>query len=72
MLGTTDEWHLTAGINGGHVFHIHVNPFQVIDILDPKGVSIYDSSGHCTAAELATGDQPGTAPYMTYSSIRYS
>lgn len=57
VLGTTDEWHLTAGINGGHVFHIHVNPFQVIDILDPKGVSIYDSSGHCTAAELATGDQ---------------
>jgi L-ascorbate oxidase len=57
VLGTTDEWHLTAGINGGHVFHIHVNPFEVVDILDPHGVSIYDSSGNCTAAELATGDQ---------------
>ncbi|MGN6667339.1 MAG: multicopper oxidase family protein [Trinickia sp.] len=57
VLGTTDEWHLTAGVNGGHVFHIHVNPFEIADILDPSGVSIYDSSGNCTAAELATGDQ---------------
>lgn len=57
VLGTTDEWHLTAGANGGHVFHIHVNPFEVVDILDPHGVSIYDSSGNCTAAELATGDR---------------
>lgn len=57
VLGTTDEWRLTAGVNGGHVFHIHVNPFEIVDILDRSGVSIYDSNGHCTAAELATGDQ---------------
>ncbi|RDU95947.1 multicopper oxidase family protein [Trinickia dinghuensis] len=57
VLGTTDEWHITAGATGGHVFHIHVNPFEIVDILDPHGVSIYDSSGHCTAAEIATGDQ---------------
>ena len=56
VLGTTDEWRLTAGGNGGHVFHIHVNPFEVADVLDPHGVSIYDSSGNCTAQELATGD----------------
>ena len=56
VLGTTDEWHLTAGGNGGHVFHIHVNPFEIVDILDPHGVSIYDSSGNCTAAETSTGD----------------
>ncbi|WP_206951268.1 multicopper oxidase family protein [Trinickia acidisoli] len=57
VLGTTDEWHLTAGANGGHVFHIHINPFEIVDILNAQGVSIYDSSGHCTAAEIATGDQ---------------
>lgn len=57
VLGSTDEWRLTAGVNGGHVFHIHVNPFQIVDILDPSGVSVYDSSGNCTAAELATGDR---------------
>ncbi len=56
VLGTTDEWHLTAGGNGGHVFHIHVNPFEIVDILNPHGVSIYDSSGNCTAQETATGD----------------
>lgn len=56
-LGTTDEWHLTAGVSGGHIFHIHVNPFEIVDILDPHGVSIFDTGGGCTAQELATGDR---------------
>jgi L-ascorbate oxidase len=34
-----------------------VNPFEVIDILDPHGVSVFDANGNCTAAELATGDR---------------
>lgn len=56
VLGTTDEWRLTAGGNGAHVFHIHVNPFEIVDVLNTHGVSIYDSSGNCTAAERGTGD----------------
>jgi L-ascorbate oxidase len=56
VLGTTDEWRLTAHA-GGHIFHIHVNPFEVMDILAPNGASVFDANGHCTAAELATGDQ---------------
>lgn len=56
VLGTTDEWRLTAGA-GGHLFHIHVNPFEIVDILGPNGASIFDTAGHCTAAELATGDR---------------
>lgn len=38
-LGSVDEWTLTAGTNPpvGHPFHIHVNPFQIIKILDPSG-----------------------------------
>ncbi|MEX3959461.1 multicopper oxidase family protein [Trinickia sp. EG282A] len=55
-LGTTDEWRLKAGA-GGHVFHIHVNPFEIVDILNPRGVTIFDASGNCTTEELATGDQ---------------
>jgi FtsP/CotA-like multicopper oxidase with cupredoxin domain len=55
-LGTTDEWQLQAGASGGHVFHIHVNPFEVVDIRNASGQSIYDASGACTAAEIATGD----------------
>jgi len=42
MLGSADEWTLTAGTNPavGHPFHIHVNPFQIMSILDPGGVDV--------------------------------
>jgi FtsP/CotA-like multicopper oxidase with cupredoxin domain len=39
LLGSADEWTLTS-FNAppvGHPFHIHVNPFQVVKILDPNG-----------------------------------
>ena len=35
-LGQTEEWVLTSPV-GGHPFHIHVNPFQVAEILDKGG-----------------------------------
>ncbi len=35
-LGTADEWTLQSHFVS-HPFHIHVNPFQVVSILDPKG-----------------------------------
>jgi FtsP/CotA-like multicopper oxidase with cupredoxin domain len=38
-LGGVDEWTLTSWNNpaANHPFHIHVNPFPVVAILDPKG-----------------------------------
>ncbi|GGK45752.1 multicopper oxidase family protein [Salinarimonas ramus] len=41
-LGGVDEWTLTSGTNpaAGHPFHIHVNPFQVVEILNPDGVDV--------------------------------
>jgi FtsP/CotA-like multicopper oxidase with cupredoxin domain len=46
-LGGVDEWHLTARFIS-HPFHIHVNPFQIIEILDPAGNSIIDKkTGKC-------------------------
>lgn len=36
MLGGVDEWTLQSRIIG-HPFHIHVNPFQIVRILDPSG-----------------------------------
>ena len=41
-LETVDEWTLTSSNNPpvGHPFHIHVNPFQVVKILDPKGADV--------------------------------
>ncbi len=35
-LGGVDEWTLQSGFVS-HPFHIHVNPFQVVSIIDPSG-----------------------------------
>jgi L-ascorbate oxidase len=35
-LGTAQQWEL-RGYAVSHPFHIHVNPFQIVAILDPKG-----------------------------------
>nr|WP_250475706.1 multicopper oxidase domain-containing protein [Caballeronia sp. GAFFF1] len=56
VLGNVDQWTINATAAGGHVFHIHVNPFRVVGIRNPAGNSIFDPSGGCTAAERATGD----------------
>lgn len=42
VLGNVDEWTLTSKV-GGHPFHIHVNPFQVVKILDPTGKDVSES-----------------------------
>jgi FtsP/CotA-like multicopper oxidase with cupredoxin domain len=38
-LGGADEWTLSS-FWGGHPFHIHVNPFQVVSIIDPQGKDV--------------------------------
>jgi FtsP/CotA-like multicopper oxidase with cupredoxin domain len=49
-LGKTDLWMVTGT---EHIYHIHVNPFQIYDIR-LNGESIYDASGACKAT--AGGD----------------
>jgi L-ascorbate oxidase len=39
ILGNTDEWILTSKV-ASHPFHIHVNPFQVVAVLDPNGKDV--------------------------------
>lgn len=39
VLGNTDEWTLTS-LLASHPFHIHVNPFQVVAVLDPNGKDV--------------------------------
>ncbi|MEM7587345.1 MAG: multicopper oxidase domain-containing protein [Acidobacteriota bacterium] len=34
-LNSSEEWKLTNYGGGAHPFHIHVNPFQVVEIFDP-------------------------------------
>ncbi|MDO4637584.1 MAG: multicopper oxidase domain-containing protein [Lautropia sp.] len=35
-LGRVQDWVLKS-LNGGHPYHIHVNPFQIVSIIDPQG-----------------------------------
>ena len=42
-VGTTDKWMVSGG---PHIYHIHVNPFQIADIWLGK-VSIYNADGSC-------------------------
>jgi FtsP/CotA-like multicopper oxidase with cupredoxin domain len=46
QVNTTDDWLLTAE-GAPHIFHIHVNPFEIMDVTDSKGESIYDAKGNC-------------------------
>ncbi len=39
MLGGVDEWTLRSDFVS-HPFHIHVNPFQIVKILDPEGKDV--------------------------------
>ncbi|MHC2282128.1 L-ascorbate oxidase [Bradyrhizobium diazoefficiens] len=39
LLGSADEWTLTAGVPG-HPFHIHVNPFQIMEIRNSSNVDV--------------------------------
>jgi L-ascorbate oxidase len=38
-LGTADQWELRS-LLASHPYHIHVNPFQVVAILDPDGKDV--------------------------------
>ncbi len=57
QVNTIDDWVLQATGNPvqaaePHIFHIHVNPFELMDVIQvlPDGTqkSIYDEHGHCT------------------------
>jgi FtsP/CotA-like multicopper oxidase with cupredoxin domain len=52
QVNTTDDWILTA-IDSPHIYHIHVNPFEVLDVTYPgpngEQISIFDENGHCKA-----------------------
>ncbi len=50
QVNTTDDWSLTS-TGEPHIFHIHVNPFEVMDVKqilkNGTEVSIFDTDGHC-------------------------
>jgi FtsP/CotA-like multicopper oxidase with cupredoxin domain len=54
QVGTIDNWRLTSS-GEGHVFHIHVNPFEIMDVTDTSGKSVYGPSGVCAKGPSAPG-----------------
>jgi FtsP/CotA-like multicopper oxidase with cupredoxin domain len=52
QVNTSDDWLLTSQ-GEPHIFHVHVNPFEVIDVTqagpDGKQESIFDANGNCKA-----------------------
>lgn len=59
-LGSVDEWTLKSDF-ASHPFHIHINPFQVVKILDPNGKDV--------SAPDAT-DDAGGAPDPQYQGLK--
>ncbi len=57
ILGHIDEWDVSSSALSPHIFHIHTNPFRIMDIRNAAGHSIFSSAGGCTPEEAATGDQ---------------
>jgi FtsP/CotA-like multicopper oxidase with cupredoxin domain len=50
QVGSTDNWQLTAdaGFAEPHIYHIHVNPFEVMDVIETTtGKSIFGPNGEC-------------------------
>ena len=43
-LGGVEEWHVRSFV-GGHPMHIHVNPFQIVSIVDAQGRDVADPAG---------------------------
>ncbi|WP_084544613.1 multicopper oxidase family protein [Derxia gummosa] len=54
LLGTAQQWELESWFVG-HPFHIHVNPFQIVKVLNPDGVDV---------SEPDTSDCPKTTPWQ--------
>jgi FtsP/CotA-like multicopper oxidase with cupredoxin domain len=46
QVNATEDWVLRSA-GEPHIFHIHVNPFEVMDVLDKNGHSIFGPNGEC-------------------------
>jgi len=60
-LGHAQEWRLQSQFVS-HPFHIHVNPFQIVAILDPNGKDV--------SAADAVDDYGGGAPDLNYPGLK--
>jgi len=68
VLESTEDWDVTSAF-AAHVFHIHVNPFQILDIRTPSGASIFAADGRCTELDLRD-PQGRPAPDPQYCDLK--
>lgn len=71
VLNTVGEWTVRNETLGGidHPFHIHINPFQVTEVFDPRapvlnraGVPIRDAKGQTVPVYMVSTTQPKLQP----------
>jgi FtsP/CotA-like multicopper oxidase with cupredoxin domain len=55
QVNTTEDWVLTS-YGEPHIYHIHVNPFEIMDVTY-KGKSIFDQDGNCLIPPDSVGLQ---------------
>jgi FtsP/CotA-like multicopper oxidase with cupredoxin domain len=58
VLGGVDEWTLQSHFVS-HPFHIHVNPFQIVEILDPSGKDVSVAGAVDNAGGTVDPQYPG-------------
>ncbi|WP_448206904.1 multicopper oxidase family protein [Azospirillum sp. sgz302134] len=56
-LGGVDQWELTSN-RASHPFHIHINPFQVVKVLNEKGEDITDPAKRYEERLKLAGNDP--------------
>ena len=64
LLNTVEEWKVenaTLGPPIDHPFHIHINPFQIVEVFDPKQ-KVTNSGGALVNKYVITADPNQTAP----------
>lgn len=66
MLNGADEWILTSLGGGGHPFHIHVNPFQIIEVLQMVPDDLHpniDPNDRSTWVDVSGPGDPNQSQY---------
>ncbi len=68
QLNTSDDWILSAD-GEPHIFHIHVNPFEIMDVTHEENgvqVSIFDKDGRCKKIDPQTLQNQYCSLYHTF------
>ena len=77
VLGAIEEWTLeNSTANIAHPFHIHINPFQVVEIFDPNAGTSYKPTGNYVWQDViaippATFNADGTVKEKGRVTIRH-